>query len=99
MGAVAWAVLTALVGYLINGWAASILWGWFLVPLGAVQIGVWHAAGLIALVTMVMPGGKTASEYLKESNEETWTDAVYAMVVAPAITLALGFVMKLFAGV
>ncbi len=36
-----------------TGFALSILWRWFVVPLGAPAIGMWHAAGLSAFVGFV----------------------------------------------
>jgi hypothetical protein len=33
-----------------SGFALSILWRWFVVPLGMPVIGIWHAAGLAALL-------------------------------------------------
>lgn len=38
------------VGGIVNGWALSILWHWFLVPLGVSQIGVAHAMGIAMTV-------------------------------------------------
>ena len=35
---------------LVSGWAISTLWAWFVVPLGVVAIGFWHALGLSCLI-------------------------------------------------
>jgi hypothetical protein len=35
------------------GWIFSILWSYFVVPLGVPAIGSWHAAGLMLLVGLL----------------------------------------------
>lgn len=39
-----------LVAVLWGGYIASLLWGWFLVPLGVPAIGYWHAVGIETLL-------------------------------------------------
>lgn len=38
-----------------SGLTVSVLWGWFIVPLGAPAIGLWHAYGL-ALIWSAFSG-------------------------------------------
>jgi hypothetical protein len=36
-----------------RAWVATFLWAWFVVPLGAQQIGTLHACGLVILLGLV----------------------------------------------
>lgn len=41
---------------LYEGWAITVLWDWFAIPLGAPVVTLAHAAGLSALLNlMIMP--------------------------------------------
>ena len=33
-----------------GAWVTSVVWGWFLVPLGLPVVGLWHAAGLNMII-------------------------------------------------
>ena len=75
---------------LLNGWALSILWGWFIVPLGAPPIGVFHGAGLGILVSLFVRPKSTDS------------DEAVALVVAaflnPLVSLAFGYLFYVLMG-
>lgn len=71
-------LLTAWAGFVI-----SVLWGWFVVPLGAPAVGVWHAAGLCTLVCLMRPAIPP---------EDTPMLEVLAYgVIIPAVALAIGY--------
>jgi len=40
-------------GLPFEGWTVSLLWHWFVAPLGPPDIGLWHAIGLMVLVNML----------------------------------------------
>lgn len=42
------------VAIIVEGWVAMAMWKWFVVPLGAMEIGLAHTIGLILLVSMVV---------------------------------------------
>ena len=76
-----------------SGFVLSILWGWFVVPLGISAIGIAHAAGLSVLLRMVtrkvdMVGGEDPVE------RAGWQIGVG--VLAPAMGLAVGWILHLF---
>lgn len=35
---------------LLQGWILSLVWGWFVVPIGVAPIGVVHGIGIVLLV-------------------------------------------------
>ena len=46
-----------------GGFAASVLWGWFVVPLGVPEVSVLHAMGLtLALRALAMMASDTMSD-------------------------------------
>lgn len=63
---IAWLLWTPL-AVLINGWMMSLFWAWFAVPMGAPKIGVAHAIGLGALVSLI-----THHVDLKDDGEPAW---------------------------
>lgn len=46
------ALIALPIGIVIEAYAISVLWGWFVVPLGAPAVGMAHAFGINALVTV-----------------------------------------------
>jgi len=48
-----WFVLLLFPLILLQGWVFSVMWGWFVVPLGAPAVGAWHAAGLTSIWTLL----------------------------------------------
>ena len=47
---------------LFTGWALSLMWAWFVVPLGAPSLSAPHAAGLAILLKLVTPKSKGDSK-------------------------------------
>ena len=46
------ALALTIVYMVVNGWAVSVLWGWFVVPLGVPAVGIAHAIGLRCIVAL-----------------------------------------------
>lgn len=66
------------------GWAASILWGWFIVPLGAIKLSTLQCTG-ISLVYYAFRGSVTKTEV-------AW-DSVF---LGPLMLLLFGWIIKCF---
>jgi len=47
------AVLLLVLAYILYGAAFETLWGWFIVPLGAPDIGIVHAIGIVTLIGLL----------------------------------------------
>ncbi len=75
----AWFVGTVL-ALVARGWSLSLLWGWFVVPLGVAAIGFWHACGISALVTMLV--------FQKPPKDDDADDAV-TKALSPLVTSIL----------
>ena len=64
------ALLGFFLGYIIivgyfRAFVLTKLWGYFLVPLGLVEIGIWHAWGISLLVTLFTYSSPSNSEEKK----------------------------------
>lgn len=72
-----------------QGWVISILWGWFLVPIGLPAISIPVAIG-IALTVSAM-----RMKRVKSANDDPWETLAYA-VIAPVVALSIGWIVKHF---
>ena len=74
-----------------SGLAVSILWGWFIVPLGAPQIGVAHAIGISATMFFVKSG------HVRRDNEDKkpWV-TIAGFFIAPWVSVLVGYIAKGF---
>jgi len=69
-----------------EGWAISILWKWFVCPLGFKSISVLHAAGLSCTFNLlILPALK------QQIYANTWP-----MALRPILMLGLGYCIKYF---
>lgn len=76
-----------------EGFVLSILWRWFLVPLGVAPVGVWAAAG-IALVVGVLTH-QTPSEPPEGDPDFAWWLTKATLI--PAWCLLVGWLIHSFA--
>jgi hypothetical protein len=83
------AALVAFAAILVAApWAAYVLtvvWGWFVVPLGAPAIGKAHAYGLMVVFGMFR-------NREPECEEESLTTSIGIALLAPALTLLIGYI-------
>lgn len=73
-----------------RGVALSVLWGWFVAPLGVAAVGVTHATGLFLVVNVVAPGTSRPAETLAEK-----VGRLGAALLHPAILVGLGYLVRL----
>lgn len=65
-----------------GGYVVSVLWGWFIVPLGAPPVGIAHALGLMLMASLPLLG-------LAKAKDED--DALFTIIKSWVISLlALG---------
>jgi len=85
-----------LAGLWFNGWAVSILWNWFIVPLGACSITLWHGAGialLIGYLTYQVDLKRQKSEEKDKTEDQIYSGvmALFVLFVRPLIAIGLGW--------
>ena len=71
---------------ILYAFVLSVFWGWFLVPLGVIDIGPAHAYGLSTMVTMV-----TYRRDL-ETKDQSMLEVFLAHAVKVAIFFLIGWV-------
>ena len=74
----------------INGWVLSILWGWFIVPLGAMALSVPAAIGVALVVSFL------THQYRSKANDDPDWGALIWLLCGPPVTLFVGWVVKTF---
>lgn len=73
IGALTIILLNIVVFTVLQGYILTSAWGWFIVPLGVVPIGFWHAYGISMTVKLFSIGwGKIEDSKKIESMEEVW---------------------------
>ena len=80
-----------------GGFAASVLWGWFVVPLGVPEVSMLHAVGLmLALRALAGFSGKPQPD--KPEDKMVALRALGRVLavatVAPGAALAVGWVVR-----
>jgi hypothetical protein len=73
---------------ILRGWALSILWGWFAVPIfGLPALGVAQAIGIAMTV------GLMTHQYIPAKDKDKWMPVV-TMILTPFIALGIGWIVR-----
>lgn len=78
-----------------RGYALSVMWKWFAVPLGVPAIGVAHAIGLAAIVAMMAKSYEDNAENERSGNEKL-ARAWAIGLLGPLFALIFGWIVKGF---
>lgn len=72
-----------------QGWAAAILWGWFISPtFGVPAISISQAAGIMLVV------GLLRFKISGPKDDITWPTKIVAFVIGPPSAVCLGWIVK-----
>lgn len=88
-------IALSLLSILLTGFTISVLWGWFVVPLGVTPIGMANAFGLSVMIMFFKIRGRKdfVKDVLIEKTEvRKWTEHL----VTPIIALTIGWLTTLF---
>ena len=85
LGIVALFAFLALMG-VYYAFVLSVLWGWFVVPLGVAKIGMAHAYGLSLIPTTILG---VRGLYAPEDKR---TESVASALIMPAAALLFGWI-------
>ena len=79
---------------LINGWALSLLWGWFIVPVfSAPALTLGQAIGIAMVVSFL------TYQNFKSDSSLTIADLFLSTFVRPVLVVIFGFAIKLIFGI
>lgn len=71
-----------------NAWVLTILWGWFIVPLGVKALSVAHAYG-ITLVTGLILSNRGVKE---NKDKDDWVGSILTWLLLPLVALFFGWI-------
>jgi hypothetical protein len=81
-------VVLLVVASLVEGWVLSILWGWFITPLGFPIISIWHGVGISLMMHFSAP--------YRSPIEPDLYNALGYVICRPFITLAVCWLVHFF---
>lgn len=71
-----------------NAWVLTILWGWFIVPLGVKALSVAHAYGF-TLVTGLILSNRGVKE---NKDKDDWVGSILTWLLLPLVALFFGWI-------
>lgn len=78
-----------------NGWAASLMWAWFVVPVfDAPALSIAQAVGISCLVTLFR--SNTSSRSSGKDSATVIAEMLAVALVAPVVAVGFAWVVKLF---
>lgn len=100
IGAVFYTLVITVLSIIWNGYVLSVLWSWFIVPLGVVSITIAWAIGLSVVIGLFKATVSNTSETSNNSADKSWTDILISTsiraFVPGLVSLGLGYVVHLF---
>lgn len=73
----------------LRAWVLTLLWAWFVSPLGVVEIGLWQAIGISTFVTLLTFHQLPNSE--RDPAEQSLVN-VFTWLVLSLVCLGMGFI-------
>jgi hypothetical protein len=94
-GAVALIVVYVPLAWLVNGWALSVLWNWFIPPVfeSAPTLSVWPAVGVTIVLSMLTNHVELYQAAKDPSKTGFWPMAIYTFTT-PLWALLAGWLLK-----
>jgi hypothetical protein len=90
-------IAVLLVSAIVNGYALSVLWGWFIVPTFELpQLSVAAAIGLALTVSYVTNHARIGEKTPKTPYAELLVELALLTFLKPMLVLSLGYICTLF---
>lgn len=80
------------IGVPINGWVLSILWSWFLVPLGVPAVNTAHAIGIATIASLLCHQPRKTPD----DQAEAIGEIIGYYFFVPLFSLIMGAILKAF---
>jgi len=88
IGVVVGAITAITLFAIYNAWVLSILWGWFIVPLGVKSLSIAHAYGVTLVAGLFL-----STRGIKENkNQDDWVSSLITWLILPLVALFFGWV-------
>lgn len=89
-------VVTTITGTIMNGWALTVLWIWFIIPVfNLPTLSIIQAIGIGMVVTFLTRHSINKEEAAKDTGAAIWT-AIVSAVIVPLLTVGIGYIISLF---
>lgn len=88
------AIVTVIVGSITEGYVISMLWEWFIVPIGVSSISFLQGAGISLIFSLFLMG--LAKSESSDSVSSLLAVTISHVFIYPAIILFLGYVLHSF---
>jgi hypothetical protein len=79
---------------ILRGWVLSILWSWFVVPMGAPVVGITHAIGISMVVSFL------TYQHIDNDSDKSGIETTIALclsgLIQSVLALGLGWVVHSF---
>lgn len=94
IGTIALVVLALVVGTIMNGWALSMLWGWFIMPIfAAPSLSVVQAIG-VAMVVSFLTSGLQSETYKSKDFTDLIGQFAGKAIIYPIVVVAIGWLVS-----
>ena len=71
-----------------NAWVLTILWGWFIVPLGVKALSIAHAYGFTLVTGLIL-----STRGIKENKgKDDWVSSIITWLLLPLVALFFGWI-------
>lgn len=85
-------IIAAIVGlalYVVyNAWVLTMLWGWFIVPLGVKSLSIAHAYGFTLVTGLIL-----SNRGIKENKgKDDWVSSIITWLLLPLVALFFGWI-------
>lgn len=82
---------------ILSGWVLTLLWAWFVVPLGIAQIGIAHGIGICATGRLIIGGVPSRSDKDKPTDPiERLGHSIIVLIGFPLFALLIGWLAQMF---
>ena len=96
LGALTLVVTAVVVGVTVRGWVLATMWVWFIVPIFHLPpLTIPQAIG-VSMVLALLTKDTTSNAADTRSTTEKWAHAGATILVAPVVTLGLGWIVLQF---
>ena len=88
-------IAVSFLNYILNGFALTVLWGWFIVPVfGLPVLAIVPAIGLVLVVGFLTHRVTKKSD--SKSTSDMLVEALIASLLNPLVFLLIGWIVTLF---
>ncbi len=95
IGAAASVVLIVVAGTIISGWALSVLWGWFIVPVFDLPgLSIIQAIGIALIIGYIKGKSPQRSDDRKASDK--LIESIGYMFMMPLLSIGIGWIVLQF---